>query len=126
MVTIIKQDSEHILTLVGRHFIIVGDFNIRDSLCDENYVGNETLGGREFNQFIEDNELILLNNRPEPRLNPETTCIQLTALDLTLTTRHFSRNCHRTVHQNCLGSDHYPIISKFIYQHKSVLQSQQL
>ena len=117
-----KQDFDHILTLVGRHFIIVGDFNIRDSLWDENYLGNETVAGREFNQFIEDNELILLNNGTGTRLNPETN--QLTALDLTLTTRDVSRNCHWYVHQNCLGSDHYPIISKFNYQHKSVLQSQ--
>ena len=44
---------------MGKHFIIVGDFNIHDSLWDENYVGNENLAGREFNQFIEDNDLIL-------------------------------------------------------------------
>ena len=117
-----QGDFEHILTLVGKHFIIVGDFNIHDSLWDTEYLGSETAAGKEFNQFVEENDLVILNDGTGTYLSPVSN--QLSALDLTLTTRDVSRNCHWYVHQNCLGSDHYPIISKFNYQHKSVLQSQ--
>ena len=118
-----QGDFEHILTLVGKHFIIVGDFNIHDSLWDTEYLGSETAAGKEFNQFVEENDLVILNDGTGTYLSPVSN--QLSALDLTLTTRHVSKNYHWYVHQDCLGSDHYPIISKFNYQCKSVLQSQQ-
>ena len=48
-----KGDFDSILAHVGKHHIIVGDFNIRDSLWDNLYLGGETPKGHELLDFIE-------------------------------------------------------------------------
>ena len=120
---ITENDYDHIFSHVGNHHIIVGDFNVRDNLWDDQFTGNETPDARELNSFIEHRNLVVLNNGNGTRYNIETG--NTTAIDLTLTSRNLSRNTHWYVHQNCLGSDHFPIVSKYNCFFKTVLQNPQ-
>ena len=119
---ITKADYDHVFSQIGQHHIIVGDFNVRDSLWDNQFDDDETPAGRELVEFIEDRGLVVLNDGNGTRYNMETG--NTTALDLTLASRAVSRNTHWYVHQNCLGSDHYPIVTRFNFLCKTVLQEQ--
>lgn len=117
-----KGDFDKVLAHVGKHHIIVGDFNVRDSLWDNQYLGGETPAGRELLDFIEAHELVVLNKGDGTRYNLETG--NSTAIDLTLASRDISKNHQWYVHEDCLSSDHFPLVTIFNKHFKSVLQDQ--
>ena len=79
---ITENDYDHIFSHVGNHHIIVGDFNVRDNLWDDQFTGKETPDARELYSFIEHRNLVVLNNGNGTRFNIETG--NTTAIDLTL------------------------------------------
>lgn len=117
---ITKEDYEHVLSHVSENHIIVGDFNVRDSLWEDKYTHDENEAGKNLINFIEENNLVILNNGEGTRLNIETG--DVTALDLTLAARGVSQGHQWYVHQNCLDSDHYPIITILNAKYKCVTQ----
>ena len=68
-IVISKGDFDSVLAHAGKHHIIVGDFNVRDSLWDNLYLGVETPAGRELLDFIEAHELVVLNKGDGTRYN---------------------------------------------------------
>ena len=117
-----KGNFDSVLAHVGKHHIIVGDFNIRDSLWDNLYLGGETPAGHILLDFIEAHEVVVLNKGNGTRYNIETG--NSTASVLTLASRDISKNHQWYVHESCLSSDHFPLITILDKQYKSVLQDQ--
>ena len=119
---ITKDDFDQVLAHDGKHHIKVGDFNVRDNLWDNQYNAGEIPAGRELLNFIEAHYLVVLNNGDGTRYNPETGTS--TAVDLTLANRDVSKNHQWHINENCLGSDHFPLVTTLNKQYKRVYQDQ--
>ncbi|MCU7800042.1 MAG: endonuclease/exonuclease/phosphatase family protein, partial [gamma proteobacterium symbiont of Lucinoma myriamae] len=114
------QEYKELLTNIDKKHIIVGDFNIRDGLWDSTYILNSNKRGKEMIKFIEENNLVVLNNGDGTRHNDETG--HSTAIDLTLASSDACQGFNWYVHQNTLGSDHFPIVTTINQCHKKVIQ----
>ena len=115
-----KQDYEYIMGHVSQNFIMVGDFNLRDSLWDDSFTDSETDKSRELIHFMEDNKIIILING-EPT-HTEASTGSTSALDLTLATRDVCQGHQWYVHEDPFCSDHLPIVTILNKNHKSVSQ----
>lgn len=83
--------------------IILGDFNSHSTLFGGTITDKS---GKDIEQFIDDNNLILLNDTTGTRINNNGG---LSAIDLSLTSASLAIKCNWRVHTSSMGSDHYPI-----------------
>ena len=74
---------------VSQNFLMVGDFNLRDSLWDDSFTDPETNESRDFIYFMDDNNIIILNNREPTHIDDSIG--STSALNLTLASRDVCR-----------------------------------
>jgi len=84
--------------------ILLGDFNAHSTLFGGNITDKL---GDTLEKFIDDNNLILLNDRTGTHIKPNG---DTTAIDLTIASPNLSMKCNWSVESTSLGSDHYPIL----------------
>lgn len=118
--TIEEKDFSDLLQNLGKNHIIVGDFNARDRLWDDQYQGSNGYG-REILKFININNLIVLNSGEGTRFNDQTG--NATAIDLTLASSSACQGFEWHIHDSTLESDHFPIITTIQKHYKSVSQT---
>lgn len=82
-------------------FILVGDFNAHSFLWGSN---KEDANGKVINEFIEKQDLILLNEGTPTRLDPHTGLTS--CLDLTIATKRLASDLFWNVSDKNFGSDH--------------------
>ena len=100
-----KEELEQIFKL-SNHSLIMGDMNAHDPLWGAEKRNNR---GRSISEFINDNEIVLLNNN-EPTRIPQKENESPTLLDLALITYDLNTHIHCRVNRDTLGSDHLPVI----------------
>ena len=91
--------------------VILGDFNSHNRLwehhCNSN---NEDKKSEEIIKFMTNKNLTLLNNGAYTRHDVHANTFS--AIDLTFTNPALSIRCNWTVHDNLMGSDHFPIVTE--------------
>ncbi|MEW8088496.1 MAG: reverse transcriptase domain-containing protein, partial [Candidatus Thiodiazotropha endolucinida] len=93
---------------LGKQALLLGDFNAQNELWDTNYTGYDS-NGDEIINFLNATDYIALNSGCGTRLNIETG--NVTALDLTFATASIAYKCDWHVHDDALGSDHFPVVT---------------
>ena len=88
----------------NKYLLILGDFNSHSPLWGSSSTDSN---GRLIEQYIEDKNIILLNDGSGTRMDHHTG--KISCLDLTLATPLLANRCSWTVRQNKLGGDHFPI-----------------
>ena len=104
-----EKDYQEIINKIGKNAIIVGDFNARHTLWDSNFRGKNKNGDNLVN-FLNNSDYVALNTGQGTRLNIENGT--MSAIDLTLATTNISPKCEWEVHEDTLGSDHFPTVTK--------------
>lgn len=89
-------------------FIITGDFNAHNTLWGSK-TSNKT--GKIVENWIEENELVIMNDDTPTRIDDITG--KLTNIDLTLSSQLLAHKLLWYVWDDTLGSDHFPIIITF-------------
>lgn len=112
-----EHEYQELIKNVGKNHIILGDLNIRDPLWD-NLSKKSNSKSRELLNFIEANNLIVLNSGDGTRIDEATG--KMTALDLTLASSEACQNFNWYVHEDTLSSDHFPIMTSINLGHKRV------
>ena len=113
----IEITHEYLLSIVngcGPNYIICGDFNSHNTLWGSNKTDKN---GREVEQFLNNNDLVFLNDGSFTRQDPgslTTTCI-----DLTIATSNISTKCNWSVNTQNFNSDHFLIVIEVILQRNS-------
>lgn len=111
-------DYIEIYSKLGANSVFLGDFNARHESWDSNYVGNLSRNSEELIEFLNATDYIVLNDGSGTRLNP--TNGTTSALDLTFATASMGHKCDWQVHEDTLGSDHFPILLSVNASHKHV------
>lgn len=107
---IINQiDIEHIINILPKPFILLGDMNAHSTMWGS-YKQNNS--GKTFENIILNSGLICLNNGEATRLNVYSN--NKSAIDLTIATPNFSIRTEWSTHEDLHYSDHYPIMIRFI------------
>ena len=88
--------------------LLLGDFNAQNELWDSNHTGYDS-NGDEIINFLNATDYIALNSGCGTRFNIETG--NVTALDLTFATASIAYKCDWYVHDDALGSDHFPVVT---------------
>ncbi|KAF4527282.1 hypothetical protein B566_EDAN007003 [Ephemera danica] len=94
--------------------IIGGDFNAHHTLWGGRFNSSK---GNEIVKFINDNDVILLNDGSFTRIG--ATNQHNSAIDLTFVSANAFTTSAWQVHQDSLGSDHLPIITKIKLRHNN-------
>ena len=89
----------------GASWVVLGDFNIRDSMWDE---GCLTHRG-SFVEELEAGELVILNEGAPTRV-PDAECHGPSAIDLALVSEGLAASAEWDRGADTLGSDHFPIL----------------
>ena len=95
------------LNISGSNNVIVGDFNAKNKLWGSQ---STDARGRLIDMFIDEEDLVCINNKCGTRINNNGT---LSHLDLALISSSLSAKVTFHVSQDSLGSDHFPIILNF-------------
>lgn len=106
-----QQDLIQITTQLPRPFIILGDFNSRNTMWGSIYTDNR---GKTMEHFLEDPNLILLNNGNPTRQNPING--NFSAIDLTIATSTIAPDIEWDTLTSYNGSDHWPLHLKLFEQ----------
>ncbi|MFI0416642.1 MAG: endonuclease/exonuclease/phosphatase family protein, partial [Candidatus Thiodiazotropha sp.] len=93
---------------MGKQALLLGDFNARNELWDSTFTGYDS-NGEDIINFLNATDYIALNSGCGTRLNTETG--NVTALDLTFATASIAYKCDWHVHDDALGSDHFPVVT---------------
>ena len=93
---------------MGKQALLLGDFNARNELWDSTFTGYDS-NGEDIINFLNATDYIALNSGCGTRLNTETG--NATALDLTFATASIAYKCDWQVHDDALGSDHFPVVT---------------
>jgi exonuclease III len=100
-----SSDIKHIINQLPKPFIIMGDFNSRNTAWGCNITDSR---GKIIEQIIEhEQSLILLNNGDPTRFNSFNG--SLSAIDLTITSSNLVPSIEWQVLTSYSGSDHWPI-----------------
>lgn len=99
-----KQHLKDIVKQLLRPFILLGDFNSRSTAWGCTSIDNR---GHIIEEFLDEENLILLNNSEPTRHNIYNGT--LSAIDLTITDSHTSTLLDWQVLTSYNGSDHWPI-----------------
>lgn len=95
---------EEMIHSCQNEFIIVGDVNAHSPLWGGH---KEDGNGRIIKQFLENHDLVLMNDGSPTRLDPHTGIF--TCLDLTIVTKSIAHKMNWSVLDQNFGSDHYVI-----------------
>ena len=87
--------------------ILLGDFNSHNAMWGS---PSTNQNGKTLENFIIDNNLMILNDGSGTRLDPRTG--KLSHLDITLASPQIANRCYWKVAANKLGSDHFPVITE--------------
>ncbi|XP_025197564.1 uncharacterized protein LOC112596261 [Melanaphis sacchari] len=102
-------DLENIIKQLPRPFIIVRDFNSHS----HSWGSYKTdLTGKIIEKLLEQDNIVILNNKKQTRINP--TNRNLSAIDLTFSTPTLAQRLHWQVLNEIYNSDHLPISIQFI------------
>jgi len=87
------------------NIILLGDLNAHSAL-----LGGKTssVTGKELEEIIDSNNLVALNDGSGTHLKQNG---ELSAIDVTLASSNLAAKCDWKVHENTMGSDHFPIIT---------------
>ena len=101
-----KLDQTTYHTIASQaNLVLLGDFNAHLPL----FGGTDTNAeGRVLEEVIEKNDLVVLNDQSGTYLKKDGST---SALDITICSKSLGLKCSWTVHQDTMGSDHFPIIS---------------
>lgn len=95
-------------------FILTGDFNAHNSLWGSN---KNDINGKTIEQFLDNHDLVLLNDGSPTRLDPHTG--QGSCLDLTIVSSQIAHKMHWSVTNHNFGSDHFVILCTLNLQHNT-------
>lgn len=112
-------DYSKIAKKLGKNALIVGDFNARHELWETGF-NTADKNALEIIHFLNTTDYLTLNTGCGTRLDPVTG--NLSTLDLTLATVSVGHKCDWHVHDDTLGSDHFPIVTSVSVRHKHVKQ----
>ena len=104
---ITETELNKITNNLENNVVILGDFNSHNRLW-EPHCNNEDKHSEEIIKFMTNKNLTLLNNGAYTR--HDVHAITFSAIELTFTNPALSIRCNWTVHDNLMGSDHYPIV----------------
>lgn len=100
-----QQDLMLLIAQLPKPYIIVGDFNSRNTLWGCTYTDNR---GKTIEQFLDISDLILLNNGTPTRHNPING--NFSAIDLSIATPSITPAIEWDTLTSYSGSDHWPIL----------------
>ena len=92
--------------LSNKNYVIVGDFNAHAPFGEN---GCTSVTCNRLVENIVDSSLCMLNDGRITRI-PDVSTHKSTAIDLSLVSPDLAVNCTRYTEEDCLGSDHLPII----------------
>ena len=98
--------------------IIVGDFNSHNRFWGSK---KTDANGKKIEDFIEQNNLVLLNDGAGTRLNPQNG--SKSCIDLTISTKQFATKSEWEVLPNLFGSDHFVISITYNVFHENCRNS---
>ena len=101
------NELEHLLSQIPEPVMIVGDFNAHNPLWGSD---TQTPKGRMIETFISQNDLCLYNDGSHTFLQSGNG--SYSAIDLSFASPSLFDRFSWTVHDDCCGSDHFPIILK--------------
>ena len=99
------KELEHLLSQIPEPVMILGDFNAHNPLWGSN---TQTPKGRMIETFISQNDLCLYNDGSDTFLHSGNG--SYSAIDLTFASPFLFDRFSWAVHDDCCGSDHFPII----------------
>ncbi|XP_067654454.1 uncharacterized protein [Haliotis asinina] len=102
------HELNKLIDLVGHSGLILGDFNAHSPLWDEGAKHSDCFG-RMVEDWVESRGLIILNDGSPTRHCPIRG--GWTGLDLAIATNDLAHDCQWQVHDDSMGSDHYPCIT---------------
>ena len=102
------ESLNELLTDCPKNIIICGDFNAHNKLWGS---VNTDSNGRVMEEFIQHNDLVLLNDGSPTRLDPHTG--KFSALDLTMVSKGLASYANWQVTEDSFGSDHSVISFNF-------------
>ncbi|KAF0703403.1 Endo/exonuclease/phosphatase domain-containing protein, partial [Aphis craccivora] len=102
-------DLENIIKQLPRPFIIVGDFNSHSHIWGSYKTDTR---GKIIEKLLEQDNIVILNNNEQARINPSNRTIL--AIDLTFSTPTIAQRLHWQVPNEIYNSDYLPISIQFI------------
>ena len=93
----------------------MGDFNSHNRLWEFHCNRNDD-NSLEIINFLTDNDLTILNDGTNTRHDIQTD--KFTAIDLTFTNPTIGIRSNWTVHNDLIGSDHFPIITEIEFKYQ--------
>ena len=104
-----ETELNKITNNLENNVVILGDFNSHNRLW-EHHCNKEDKTSEEIIKFMTNKNLTLLNNGAYTRHDVHAN--KFSAIDLTFTNPALSVRCNWTVHDNLMGSDHFPIVTE--------------
>ena len=108
-ISISKESLKELSNYITDSTFIGGDFNAHNSIwSNKNYTCQR---GKIIEQWIDDNQLLVLNDG-----EPTRHCLArniYSAIDLSLITKDLVNDAHFYIHDDSWGSDHFPIFTTF-------------
>jgi exonuclease III len=99
------KDLEDLLAQLPSPVLLVGDLNAHSPLWGSNNLDNK---GKQIEDFINNNNLCLLNTKTPTYIHPATG--SQTAIDLSICDPSIMMDFSWAVHDDLCGSDHFPLI----------------
>lgn len=105
-ITIANTELQNIVNKTGPNTIFCGDFNSHNVIWGST---RTCYNGKLLGQFIEDKDLVIMNNGGGTRLDPRT--LRLSNLDLIFCTKTLAPKFNFEIYyESSIGSDHYPLL----------------
>ena len=112
---ITQNELQKITDNLNENKIILGDFNSHNRLWEFHCNRNDD-NSLEIINFLADNDLTILNDGTDTRHDIHTD--KFTAIDLTFTNPTLGIRSNWTVHNDLIGSDHFPIITEIEFKYQ--------
>jgi hypothetical protein len=105
------HDLIHIISQLPKPFVLIGDFNSRNTLWGSSYTDSR---GKTIEKLLEEPNIILLNNGSPTRHNPANG--KLSAIDLSIASSNIAPSIEWNTLPTYNGSDHWPIQIQLFHQ----------